>query len=197
MDEQNRLLIFVKNPQLGKVKTRLAQTVGNEQALAIYLQLLYHTQSISSQLMVNRAVYYSSFIDRADIWPETQFKKYEQTGTDLGERMKNAFATAFAEGFEKVVIIGSDCPQLTSTHIQQAFDMLSTRDAVIGPAEDGGYYLLGMNRLLPELFVNKAWSSAEVLPQTIADFERLQLSYYCLETLQDVDTEEDLKILNI
>jgi rSAM/selenodomain-associated transferase 1 len=120
-----------------------------------------------------------------------------QTGDDLGERMKNAFATAFVEGFEKVVIIGSDCPQLTSMHIQEAFDLLSNYDIIIGPAVDGGYYLLGMKRLISEVFINKIWSSDQVFMQTMADIEHLHLSYYLLETLRDIDTEEDLNILNI
>jgi uncharacterized protein len=197
MHKPNRLIIFVKNPELGKVKTRLAQTIGNEQALDIYLQLLANTQTISSKVAANRAVYYTDFIATNDLWPENQFRKYVQTGHDLGERMKNAFATAFAEGFQKVVIIGSDCPQLTTVHIQQAFSQLTKYEVVIGPAVDGGYYLLGMSKLIPELFANKVWSSAEVLAQTIADIERLKLSYSCLETLRDIDTAEDLTILNI
>jgi rSAM/selenodomain-associated transferase 1 len=197
MPEQNRLIIFVKNPELAKVKTRLAQTIGNEKALSVYLRLLHHTQEISSQVTANRAVYYTDFIDTNDIWPQSQFRKYLQTGDDLGERMKNAFATAFAEGFEKVVIIGSDCPQLTPAHIQKAFDHLNEYEIVVGPAVDGGYYLLGMKKLAPELFTNKVWSSDHVLTQTIADIKRLQLSYYLLEKLRDVDTEEDLNILSI
>lgn len=197
MDKQNRLIIFVKNPQPGKVKTRLAKTVGNEQALAVYLQLLTYTSIISMEVSVNRAVYYTDYVDTNDMWPEARFEKYLQTGEDLGQRMKSAFATAFADGFEKVVIIGSDCPQLTSAHIRQAFDLLTAYTTAIGPAVDGGYYLLGMNRLVPELFLNKMWSSPQVLQQTIADLERLQLSYSLLETLRDIDTEEDLKILNI
>jgi rSAM/selenodomain-associated transferase 1 len=197
MDEPNRLIIFVKNPELGKVKTRLAQTIGNEQALHIYLRLLDHTQTISSKVAANRAVYYTDFIDTNDLWPEAQFQKYLQTGNNLGERMKNAFATAFAEGFKKVVIIGSDCPQLNQAHIAEAFDLLSAHEVVIGPAVDGGYYLLGMKRLIPELFTNKIWSTPKVLSQTIADFERLHLSYYRMETLRDIDTAEDLNILDI
>ncbi|QHT67598.1 glycosyltransferase [Rhodocytophaga rosea] len=197
MHEQNRLIIFVKNPQLGKVKTRLAQTIGNQQALEIYLRLLDHTKDISSQVAANRAVYYTDFIDSNDIWPEDQFQKYLQTGDDLGERMKNAFAAAFAEGFEKVVIIGSDCPQLTSAHIEEAFDLLNAFGAVIGPAVDGGYYLLGMSEFIPELFINKAWSSDQVLRQTLADLNRLEYSFYLLDELRDIDTEEDLKIVNI
>ena len=197
MHKPNRLIIFVKNPELGKVKTRLAQTIGNEQALDIYLRLLDHTKNISAKVAANRAVYYTDFIDTNDLWPENQFRKYLQTGNDLGERMKNAFANAFTEGFEKIVIIGSDCPQLTSAHIEEAFDLLHKHDIIIGPAVDGGYYLLGMSQLILELFTNKVWSSPQVLQQTLADIERLNLSHYLLETLRDIDTEEDLNILNI
>lgn len=197
MNKPNRLIIFVKNPELGKVKTRLSQTIGNEQALHIYISLLHHTKTISLEVAANRAVYYTDFIDTNDLWPENRFRKYLQTGDDLGGRMKSAFAAAFAEDFERVVIIGSDCPQLASTHVEQAFDLLNNYDVVIGPAVDGGYYLLGMKQLIPELFIHKAWSSDQVLLQTIADIQHLHLSYYLLETLRDIDTEEDLKIVNI
>lgn len=197
MPDKHLLIIFVKNPVLGKVKTRLAQTIGNSKALDIYLQLLEHTSNVTSEISYDKVVYYSDYIDLSDIWPEKFYQKYLQQGSDLGERMQYAFAEAFAHSYTHVIIIGSDCPQLTSTHIYNAFDLLHTHSAVIGPAMDGGYYLLGMNQLIPDLFRDKLWSSDKVFSSTIADFTRLGLSFGQLEMLRDVDTAEDLQILKL
>lgn len=191
------LLIFVKNAVLGKVKTRLAQAIGDEKALATYHQLLAHTLAVSKKVSCDRAVFYSDFIETDDMWPNSLFTKYLQLGHDLGERMQQAFTLAFANRYSQVVIIGSDCPQLTTLHINQAFGMLNSYEAVIGPSIDGGYYLLGLTHLLPGLFTNKLWSSASVFTDTIADFKNLKLNFGQLEILRDLDTEEDLKILNL
>jgi rSAM/selenodomain-associated transferase 1 len=197
MTEKRLLLIFVKNPILGKVKTRLAQTIGSEKALAVYHQLLAHTLAITEKALCQRAVFYSDFIESDGIWADSDFKKYVQIGNDLGERMQHAFAYAFDNGYTQVVIIGSDCLPLTTEHINRAFDLLDTHNAVIGPAVDGGYYLLGLTNLPPGLFTNKLWSSPSVFTDTITDFQRLQVNVSQLETLRDLDTEEDLKILNL
>lgn len=189
------LLIFVKNPVLGKVKTRLARTIGNKKALEVYLQLLKHTVQITSHADCNKAVFYSDFIEENDSWPDTMYQKQVQQGNDLGQRMLHAFIWAFGQQYGHVIIIGSDCPQLSTSVIQDAFEHLQTSDAVIGPAADGGYYLLGMKRLIPELFSNKIWSSTSVLADTTEDLQRLQVSYKQLLTLYDVDEEKDLALL--
>lgn len=185
------LLIFIKNPQKGKVKTRLAATLGNEKALAIYKQLLNHTHQVVQSVQADKQLWYSDFIPESDDWDDTQVKKRIQHGNDLGQRMKVAFKRAFENNKSKVVIIGSDCAQLQPRHLEQAFDALKNNEAVIGPARDGGYYLLGMNRFIPALFNGKPWGEDAVLKQTITDFQRQNIKYKLLEKLNDIDTEKD------
>jgi rSAM/selenodomain-associated transferase 1 len=189
------LLIFIKNPVLGKVKTRIASTLGDAKALDVYLQLLNHTLLVTKEVDADKAVFYTDFVDREDMWPDELYQKQLQQGQDLGERMQGAFEWAFEQQYEQVVIIGSDCPQLTRDIIEQAFAQLNTTKVVLGPAADGGYYLLGMTTLVPRLFSNKKWSTATVLSDTLADLQTLQLSYSTLPTLHDVDHAEDLDLL--
>ena len=170
------LIIFAKNPELGKVKTRLAATVGNEVALAVYFQLLNKTKQETLALSADKVVYYSNYVERGDIWDDAVYAKEVQQGEDLGARMKNAFENAFAQGYEKVCIIGSDLMDLSTEVIEQAFDKLNKRDVVVGPSEDGGYYLLGMRQMVTALFEDKAWSTDEVYIATRDDARRLGLS---------------------
>jgi hypothetical protein len=137
-------------------------------------------------------VYYSDYIDTEDAWPNSEFSKKLQRGGDLGARMENAFEIAFADGYKRVSIIGTDCIELTTQIFVNAFESLRTKVAVIGPAVDGGYYLLGMNRFIPELFRKKEWSTNSVCKDTINDFTRLAISFHQLAMLRDVDTEADL-----
>jgi uncharacterized protein len=192
---KKHLIIFVKNPVLGNVKTRLAATIGDEKALEIYQLLLRYTRDLTQRFPVSKTVYYSDFIDVNDIWSNSVYKKSLQKGEDLGQRMKNAFIDSFESGFERVCIIGCDCYQLTATVLNNAFDNLATSDVTIGPSTDGGYYLLGMNRLHSALFEGIAWSTPEVLEQTlhILDDYHLQVSF--LPLLTDVDEEKDLKTM--
>ncbi len=186
------LLLFVRNPELGKVKTRLAASVGPEKALEIYCRLLEHTREVTQDLPVKKQVCYSDWVDEADMWPNDRYVKRLQPTGDLGEKMEKAFAYAFEAGYTSVVIIGSDCLQLTTAIVQQAYTELTQHDVVIGPALDGGYYLLGMNRLYPELFSNKRWSTEHVFADTLQDILSLELSYALLPRLSDVDYIEDL-----
>ncbi|MEM7572380.1 MAG: TIGR04282 family arsenosugar biosynthesis glycosyltransferase [Bacteroidota bacterium] len=186
------LLIFVKNPVAGKTKTRLAQDVGNEMALAMYGQMMDYTRRQTLQLIgVNRILLYSETVPETDMWSTGGFKRGVQHGDDLGARMEKAFQDAFATGAERVIIIGSDCPGITSDLLVTAFAALHKTDVVLGPAIDGGYYLLGMRRLVPELFREMEWSTesvAELTRQRVADQE---LSLTELPVLSDVDYLED------
>lgn len=186
------LIIFYRNPELGKVKTRLAASIGDEKALAIYLRLSAHTRSVTEHLTLDKRLFYSDFIDQEDNWPVAQFKKDLQNGRDLGEKMKNAFASGFEMGYERIIIIGTDCFELTSEIVSQSFERLEHHDAVIGPALDGGYYLLGMKKLIPEVFRNKSWSTESVCTETMRDFDRLGLVYSLSPPLRDVDEVKDL-----
>jgi len=192
--EENHLIIFVKNPVLGNVKTRLAKGIGDEKALEIYVQLLELTRKVAQQINCTRHVFYSDEIEN-DAWDEDKFNKHVQEGDDLGERMKNAFEKVFALGAKKAVIIGSDCPQLTSGIVSDSFEILNQKDVAIGPAKDGGYYLIGMKNLHPFLFESKEWSTDSVFEDTILDLMENRLSYGRLETLSDLDNIYDLHLL--
>ena len=188
---KNLLLIFTRNPELGKCKTRLAATVGDENALDIYKFLLRHTVSITKDLNAAKQVWYSEEIWSNDIWNTTIFDKKLQQGTDLGARMAHAFQEGFASGFERIIIIGSDMFDLNRLEIDNAFQILKEKDVVIGPAEDGGYYLLGMKTFKPELFHKKNWGTNTVLKSTLKDLENE--NPLLLEMKNDVDVYEDIK----
>lgn len=188
---QNRIIVFVKNVVPGKVKTRLAKTLGNEEALKIYIQLLGLTKREVLQLPVNREVWYAWSVEKDDLWDEGEFKKRVQIEGDLGEKMSNAFKTSFKEGLEKVIVIGSDCPTLTSSIIEEAFSKLDENDVVIGPSKDGGYYLIGMSSFCPEVLTDIAWSTEEVMNQTERRAKDHNLSLAKLEPLNDIDNETD------
>ena len=192
---KNLILIFTRNPELGKCKTRLAKTIGDNNALTVYKMLLEHTKQVVSELSCDKAVYYSVKIRPDDIWNGERFYKFQQQGQDLGDRMHNAFTEAFSNGYEKVLIIGSDLYDLTPNHIEKAFESLNNHDAVIGPALDGGYYLLGMKHLIPEVFKNKDWGTATVFESTINDLKPLKMAQ--LETLNDIDVFDDIKDYDI
>lgn len=191
------LIIFYRNPELGKVKTRLAATMGDERALAIYLKLASHTRSVASEVNCDRVVWYSDFVDTEDNWPNDVFLKERQRGETLGDRMQVAFDRAFQDGYQRACIIGTDCLELTSEILSEAFNKLNTHDAVIGPALDGGYYLLGMKEFHSEFFNKKVWSTNTVFENTVKDFERLKLSFILLPTLIDIDEERDLPSIGI
>ncbi|ARV16425.1 TIGR04282 family arsenosugar biosynthesis glycosyltransferase [Polaribacter sp. SA4-12] len=190
---KNLLLIFTRNPELGKAKTRLAKTVGDETALEIYKFLLEKTRDISSKVSSDKAVYYSIKVRENDIWDSSIYQKYQQVGEDLGFRMLNAFKDSFEAGYEKVMIIGSDLYDLTSENIETAFDELNNNDLVIGPAEDGGYYLLGMNSLHSTIFKNKNWGKETVRKDTLSDLKDKKVKLLAFKN--DIDVYED--ILNI
>ena len=189
---ESLLMIFVKNPVRGKVKTRLAATIGDDRALKVYEQLLEHTRLIASFVHCDKSVFYSDFIDEKDQWKKHGFAQQLQHGNDLGERMKNAFLFAFSKGYKHAIIIGSDCFELNDNIIAQGFAVLKDKDVVIGPAADGGYYLLGMNKLHSQLFANKSWSTPSVYLDTVKDILHLNLSHAELVTLHDIDEEKDL-----
>lgn len=188
---KNALIIFTRNPEFGKCKTRLAKTIGDEATLNIYKFLLEHTATISKDTKADKYVFYSETIKKEDLWSTDIFRKKIQQGSNLGERMDNAFSELFQLGYEKIIIIGSDLLDLTSDHIDDAFQILNDHDLVIGPAKDGGYYLLGMKTLHSKIFLNKDWGSSTVLKETINDIQNSTFSL--LEELNDIDTFEDVK----
>ena len=185
----NALIVFARKPELGKVKTRLAATIGDERALEIYVLLLEHTRSLLAAADCDPHIFLTS-LHEDPFW--NGFEKHLQDGKDLGERMHHAFERLLNRGYEKVLIIGSDCPKLTESHISEAFRCLNHCDVVIGPARDGGYYLLGMKQIYHELFVNKKWSTDTVFADTLFSIGEAGLSYVEMEVLSDVDEEGDI-----
>jgi uncharacterized protein len=190
---ENALIIFIKNPALGKVKTRLARTVGDEKALHIYLELTRITRQNAKILRgVSRHVFYSDFYNHDDEWAKNMFQKHVQSGSDLGERMSNAFFDIL-KTHKRAVIIGSDCPTLTTEILELAFEKLKTHDFVVGPSTDGGYYLLGFghNNMNNFVFKNMDWSTDKVLPTTLKRIEDNGKTVFLLPELTDVDEEKD------
>jgi rSAM/selenodomain-associated transferase 1 len=188
---KNLLLVFTRNPELGKVKTRLAKTVGNATALKIYTFLLKRTRDIVVKVSADKAVYYSVKVRENDIWDASIFQKHQQVGEDLGIRMLHAFKNGFKAGYKKVIIIGSDLYDLTSETIENAIIALENNEVVIGPAEDGGYYLLGMNSLEEKIFKNKDWGTETVRKDTLEDLKDKKV--FLLGELNDVDVFEDIE----
>ena len=194
------ILVFQKNLIAGRTKTRLAATIGNEKALLVYKQLILITTNVLINLPFDKLIYYSEFIplDIEDKEIETTAKTLVlvQHGNDLGARMLNSFSDQFKMGYSRLIIIGTDCPDLNSELLLNAFNALESHDIVIGPAADGGYYLLGMSKLYPELFEGVEWSTSEVYGQTVDLISKLGLSFSLMPVLRDLDNEDDLKYFN-
>jgi len=192
---KNLVMIFTRNPELGKVKTRLAKTIGDKSALKIYTFLLNHTKDVTQNLDCDKTVYYSVKVRQNDIWDATSYQKHLQEGSDLGGKMFNAFKDSFFKGYKKVVIVGSDLLDLQEEHIKKAFIALDNNDVVIGPAQDGGYYLLGLNTLHPQIFKNKKWGTSTVLQDTLQDLKKINV--HLLKELNDIDVYDDIKNIEI
>ncbi len=189
--DRKLLLIFTKNPVLGKVKTRLAKSIGDKKALLVFSKLIEKTATTIKKIAVHKSVYYSDYIDKNDIWDACVSDKKVQLGSSLGERMAHAFEENFSLGFNKIVIIGTDLWDIDTNDIDTAFEALDSSDGVIGPALDGGYYLLGLSKWVPEVFQNKAWGTSSVLKDTLQDFEGR--NSILLEAKNDIDYEQDLR----
>jgi rSAM/selenodomain-associated transferase 1 len=183
------ILIFQKNPIKGFVKTRLASTVGDDLALSVYEFLLKKTFKEVEQTPHQKMVFFSDFIPDNYSYPNHSLSLQE--GVDLGEKMKNAFQKVFSMGFQKAVVIGTDCPELTTDLLVQAFSLLDQSDLVIGPAADGGYFLLGMKSEHSFLFHGIEWSTSQVFSRTLELADQHQLSSSLLPMLHDIDDEAD------
>lgn len=185
------LLIFTRNPELGKVKKRLAAGIGDTSALNVYKYLLKHTVEVTENLQVEKWVFYSEDVPEEDIWDKNVFSKKLQHGKDLGERMENAFRSGFEAGYSNIIIIGSDLFDLSEEDLKKAFLILQHSEAVIGPATDGGYYLLGLKSLISKVFKNKTWGNDTVLEATLKDLENYEINL--LEPRNDIDGFKDLQ----
>ena len=195
MNSKNLLIIFTKNPELGKCKTRLAKSIGDTAALEVYKKLLQHTAKVTQDLSADKVVFYNIEPIDQDDFSSTYFSKKTQRGNDLGEKMSNAFQEGFQNNYEKVVIIGSDLYDLQTRDIDEAFLQLTHNDYVIGPAKDGGYYLLGMKKFTPEVFQEINWSTATVLKETLHILKNKKVAL--LTQKNDIDTIDDIKNIEV
>ncbi|HAW18685.1 MAG TPA: glycosyltransferase [Flavobacteriales bacterium] len=187
---------MASNPDKGRVKRKLAKEVGDEQALGVYQKLLIYTKEITKKLNCDKSVFYSDRIDDNDLWDNMIYTKNLQSGDNRGERLTDAFTRAFAMGKDRVVVIGTDCIELESYMIKEAFAVLESNDVVMGPSSDGGYYMLGMKKFLPMLLLEKDWNSDDLLMDTIIDLKKLDSKYYLLKTLNNIETSADLDQLS-
>lgn len=192
MPSPGALIIFVKNPELGKVKTRIAKTLGDEKALQIYLALQRHIRNITINMPLVKLLYYGGYIPDKDDWDESIYLKKLQSDGDIGQRMYHALNEAL-QSFERVVLIGSDIAQISEDIILKAFKKLDDSDVVFGPALDGGYYLIGLKEVKEKLFSNIQWSTNTVLKQSILNARKLELKVSFVDELSDIDYAEDWK----
>ncbi|MGI0116889.1 TIGR04282 family arsenosugar biosynthesis glycosyltransferase [Zooshikella sp. RANM57] len=198
---QQLVILFAKPPQAGAVKTRLIPALGEQGALSVHQRLLDRTLAIMQQLpaSLNIQLCLAEPIVKPDVMSDYFFGQWPvclQQGDNLGERLANAFKSNFAWA-DQIVIIGSDCPVLTADYILQAFTALTKKnDVVIGPAEDGGYVLIGLSRFIQALFLNMPWSTPQLFNETITQLNNQQVSYHLLTELWDVDVPADVKRLD-
>ncbi|PSL07975.1 TIGR04282 family arsenosugar biosynthesis glycosyltransferase [Cecembia rubra] len=189
------IIVFQKNPVLGRVKTRIAKQLGDEKALEIYRILVQKThEQLSLVPDSDIFLYYSDYLEDVS-WKPKHGKIFFrlQKGNDLGEKMRCAFEDVFSEGYQKVIIIGTDCPEISPSLLTDAATLLDLNEVVFGPAMDGGYYLLGLKKLHEGLFEKIPWSTDSVMELSIQYLKSNNISYQTLVLLSDIDTEEDWK----
>lgn len=190
------LIIFAKNPVKGKVKTRLAKDIGENEALSWYLRLMKKTENTVQGTCIEKTVFWSTNVPmHPPAFYSDEFNADVQQGENLGERMSGAVKSMFAKGYDSVAIIGTDCWELKTEIVEEAYQQLKTNDVVVGPAKDGGYYLMAMNQFSQELFENIPWSTEEVASKTYEACEKLGLKCGKLKALSDVDKVHDLPII--
>ena len=194
------LIIFSRYPEPGKTKTRMIPNLGAEGAAELQRAMTEYTLNTAKQLLCRHSkftieVHFAGGNQQQMVeWLGKEIRYIAQVSGDLGDRMRTAFERAFNLDNQRVVVIGIDCPDLDKIILNKAFNSLQKQDLVLGPAEDGGYYLIGLNHPLPELFQNIDWGSDRVLNQTKAIADKLNLSTHYLPILADIDRPEDLII---
>ncbi|MSU64189.1 MAG: glycosyltransferase [Pedosphaera sp.] len=187
-----RLILFLKAPRLGFVKSRLAASIGEAAALQAYQTLVDILIKRLSKLPATELRFTpDDAFAEVSRWLLPGWTAAPQLDGDLGARLNRAFNDAFKAGCDRVVVIGSDCPTVTADDIESAWQALETHEVVLGPATDGGYWLIGLRRSQPQLFTGIAWSTPQVFTQTVRRVESLGLSVHRLQERSDVDTESD------
>jgi rSAM/selenodomain-associated transferase 1 len=199
-DNQDALILFfIKYPEPGEVKTRLAETIGSEKAVQLYQSFIldFLAKLESTRLPFAICFYPEQKKQLLMEWLGEGYEYISQKGIDLGERMAAAFLDAFAGGQRRVILMGADFPDLPHPFLEEALDALSTHDAVIGPAMDGGYYLIGFKRetFFRQAFEGMHWSTKGVFRQTLLILKTYRRRVYVLPAWNDIDTIEDLRQL--
>jgi len=197
VDSQTHVLIFLKAPRPGYVKTRLAKDVGDESACEIYKRLVEHTlQQIPDELHVTIHFSPADALPEFHEWLGKGYDYQPQPELDLGGRMSHACDLAFQEknthdNARQVILLGGDCPAISSAHLVQMHHLLRRGLQVIGPTKDGGYWTLGLTQSQPELFLDMEWSTSTVFSETTQRLAQASTPFQSLETLEDVDYLED------
>ena len=198
LSNQQSLIIFTRYPEVGKTKTRLIPAIGAEKAANLQRQMteltLKKTEELKLKLDLNVYIYFAggnqSLMKK---WLGKDWLFKTQSQGDLGKKMYSAFTDSFAQGDKQSILIGIDCPSLSIEILATAFEAIKNHDLLIGKAEDGGYYLIGLNQLRYELFKNISWGTSQVFAETMTIAEKLNLSIYHLPILRDIDRPEDLQ----
>ncbi len=197
IEHERAVIIFARSPKLGQVKTRLAESLGNEFALKFYTLCAKHVFDECRKLSSYNTRLYIFFAgDNAGGIKKltgNSFSYFLQSGNDLGQRMENAFNLVFKTGAKKVLIIGTDVPDIDSSLIENSFELLNINDLVIGPSLDGGYYLLGLKKPYNDLFYNISWSTKSVFEETLKKIKSKKIKFKVTARLYDIDTEDDLR----
>lgn len=196
---KQHLIIFTRYPEPGKTKTRLIPALGAVGAANLQRQMTEHTIFQARELQKAAAITVEVRFVGGDLqlmqnWLGDDLVYQPQGDGDLGARMGRSLFHAFESSAKQVIIIGSDCPGVNCQILATAFEQIQVFDLVLGPAMDGGYYLIGLQRPIPELFLNIEWGSTQVLPRTVDIAQKLKLSPIYLPPLADVDRPEDLTI---
>lgn len=190
------LIILVHDSLPCIVKTGKVDTISESESVAMRHQLLTHTQRVTINLAADKFLFINEASAGNDVWKKGIYIKRMQRGRDTGEIMQNAFETVFSLAYSKVVMISSDSIETEPAHLVHAFDSLNNYDIVIGPAREGGYYLLGMKKMQSLLFKHKAWNTTVLLQQTLDDITRLRLTYHLQQVLNDVEEEKEKYLLH-
>ena len=195
------IIFFVKYPVKGKIKTRLAKTLDDNFVIGLYKCFVTDILSILIRSGFDFKVYFDppGFLIKIKKWLGDNYTYVQQHGSNLGERMSNAFMDVFRDDYNKAIIIGSDMPCFSNNFFTGVFEKLDQNDAVIGPSMDGGYYLLGFkkNTFLKEVFCNIQWSTDIVFNSTMKKFQKNRYKVNILKTMNDIDTVDDLKIFTV
>ena len=194
----NAVIVFLKAPEKGKVKTRLSMSLDESFVLELYKGFIDDTLAILESFQDTFIYFLPPEKGNEPIsWPGNKYQYFLQTGKDLGEKMSNAFKDGFKRGYDRLVLIGTDIPEITETVLLLAFEILEAKDAVIGPATDGGYYLIGFRKesFSEKIFHDMNWSTKDVFGETLKAMDRTGIKYDRVSELNDVDTPEDLKSL--